>query len=419
MTQTHDLLPRRHFLASLGAGAVALQSGITAAPRRLAVDRLSFGVIGVGSLGMAHLNTLLGLADVDVVAVADPDARHVERARARGTKIKGYRDYREMLGHEKLDAVIVVTPDHWHALASLHAMEAGCDVYCEKPLTLTIGEGRAVADAAKRYSAVFQTGTQQRSQGTFRQAAELVRNGKLGDLLRVKVVLGQGPQRSRAQRKNSAQPHELDWNLWLGPAPAVPYMEERCHYEFRWFYDYSGGKLTDWGAHHLDIVQWALGMNLSGPVQVTGTGVWPADNLFETAVDFDVAYDYANGVRVEVTGEGENGITFFGSEGVLFVSRSRISAEPQELLALPRDELAVQLEVSPGHHRNFIDCMRSRRAPISDAENGHRSATVCHLGNIAMQLGRSLRWDPVRERFLDDEAACRLLDKPRRGTWSL
>ncbi|MCB9890936.1 MAG: Gfo/Idh/MocA family oxidoreductase [Planctomycetes bacterium] len=410
---------RRHFLASVGSGAIALAGSAKAAPRALANDRVRFGMIGVGSLGTAHLGTLLGMPDVEVVAVADPDARHVERARSRSSRIDGYRDFRDLLNRSDLDAVMVVTPDHWHALASIRAMEAGLDVYCEKPLTLTVAEGREVADTAKRLGAVFQTGTQQRSSKQFRQAAELVRNGKLGKLERVHVSLGQGPMRPRAQLKNEAKPSELDWDLWLGPAPAVPYMVERCHYEFRWFFDYSGGKMTDWGAHHLDIVQWALGATSSGPVQVVAKGVFPENNIFETPVDFDVDYVYPNGVTVHVTGGGENGITFFGTEGRLFVSRSRIDAEPKDILGIDRDDLSIRLEVSPGHHRNFLDCIRSRRAPIADAENGHRSATVCHLGNIAMRLGRSLRWDPVRERFLDDDAACRLLDKPRRGAWSL
>lgn len=412
---------RRNFLSTAGAGALSLACApsLRASGSSAKNDRVAVGMIGVGSLGTSHLRTMLRFEDVDVVAVADPDARHVDRALALSEKMTGYGDYRRLLDRKDLDAVMVVTPDHWHAICSIHAMEAGLDVYCEKPLTLTIAEGRAVADTANRYGTVFQTGTQQRSGARFRQACELVRNGKLGKIERVHVVIGRGPVRTRAQAKNEAKPAELDWEMWQGPAPARPYERERCHYEFRWFYDYSGGKLTDWGAHHHDIVQWALGMERSGPVEVVGAGTFPADNIFETAVDFDVNYTYAGGVRVHTTGAGENGIRFFGSDGELFVSRSRIAATNPEILDIERDALDIKLEVSPGHHRNWLDCIRSRKQPISNAEDGHRSATMCHLGNLAIRLRRRLRWDPVRERFREDEAANRLLDKPRRGTWSL
>jgi predicted dehydrogenase len=302
-------------------------------------------------------------------------------------------------------------------LQAVHACAAGKDVYCEKPLSLTVADGRAMAGAARRWGTVFQTGTQQRSDARFRHACELVRNGRLGKLQSVHVVLGEGP--TSEWQADAAPPAHLDWDAWLGPAPWVPYNEKRCHYTFRWFYDYSGGKLTDWGAHHLDIVQWALGTEQSGPVAVEARGVWPVTNFFETAVDFEVDYAYANGVTVHATGKGENGITFQGADGEVFVSRSAIHARPQEILDTPVGGDRIVLEASNDHHGNWLSCIRSRRRPISDVEVGHRSASVCHIGNIAMLLGRPLRWDPAAERFEGDEAANRMLRKPTRGAWTL
>jgi predicted dehydrogenase len=411
---------RRDFLAGAAAGAAALSTSplraLTARPA--ANDRIGLGLIGVGDLGYGHhLSKVLSMDVFDVVAVADPDQAHVERAVQRaGGRTKGYRDYRHLLDHRDVDAVLIATPDHWHALNAVHACEAGKDVYCEKPLSLTIADGRAIADAAARHRRVFQTGTQQRSSSQFRRACELVRNGALGRLIDVDVCLGTGPTSGFVADR--APPAGLDWELWLGPAPRRPYNEKRCHYNFRWFYEYSGGKLTDWGAHHLDIVQWALGTEHAGPLAVEATGVHPADNFYETAVEFDVRYTYPGGVTVAAHGAGENGVTFRGTEGTLFVSRSTIRTEPQEILDR-RTALPIALPESRDHHRNWVDCLRSRAEPISGAEASHRSATVCHLGNIAMQLGRKLAWDAAREEFTGDDAANRLRERPLRGAWRL
>lgn len=413
---------RRHFLVHLGAGgALGALPRLHAAPRRVgANDRIGLGIIGVGSLGGGghHLGRVLKMPDFEVLAVCDVDASRVESARQKtGNKAVGYRDYRQLLDRKDIDAVIIVTPDHWHALIAIHACEAGKDVYCEKPLSLTVAEGRAMASAARRFGRVFQTGTQQRSDTRFRWACELVQNGKIGRIERVKAVIGRGP--TSAPVPDEPPPPELDWEMWLGPAPAVPYNRKRCHYTFRWYYDYSGGKMTDWGAHHHDIVQWALGTELSGPIAVDARGLWPADNFFETAVDFDVTYTYESGITLHTTSAGENGITFYGSEGELFVARGKIRAEPKEILDTQVGTMPVRLYESRSHHQNFVDCLRSRKLPISDVELSHRSATVCHIGNIAMLLGRRLAWDPGQERFPNDEAANRLLHKPMRGEWSL
>ena len=426
---------RRDFLSVVGIGAAAAAAGCSSTGSGSQVqsasfrhtrpgpnERIGIGIIGVGDLGVGghHLGRVMRMEDLDVVAVADVDAEHVDRAvTLTEGRAKGYRDYRQLLDRQDIDAVIIVTPDHWHALPAIDSCDAGKDVYCEKPLSLTVADGRAMVEAARRNGAVFQTGTQQRSDSStrFRKACELVRNGVIGDLRQVKVVLGRGP--IAETEPADKVPLTLDWNTWLGPAPEAPYHQNRCHYKFRWFYDYSGGKMTDWGAHHLDIAQWGIGAELSGPVAVEGTGTFPEENFYETAVDFDVHYEFANGVKLHATGAGENGVTFTGSEGEVFVSRGEIRASRPELLEYELGSGEVVLYESLNHHQNWVDCMRSREKPISDVETGHRSATVCHIGNIAIKTGRPLRWDPDTERFVGDADANGMVERTYRGPWSL
>ncbi|MCC6671124.1 MAG: Gfo/Idh/MocA family oxidoreductase [Planctomycetes bacterium] len=415
-------LSRRAFLHSAAAAVTApwVRTSPWSGRRLAANERIGIGVIGVGDLGGGghHLGRLLRLPEVEVVAVCDVDAQRVQAAvdKCEG-RASGHKEYRELLDRKDVDAVVIVTPDHWHALQAIDACAAGKDVYCEKPLTLTVAEGRAITAAAQRFGRVFQTGTQQRSDQRFRWACELVRNGRIGRVQTVTAVLGSAP--FSAPEPDAEVPPHLDWDLWLGPAPRVPYNPRRCHYQFRWFYDYSGGKLTDWGAHHIDIVQWGLGAELSGPLSVHGTGTWPADNFFETATEFDVHYEYPGGVRVHVTSRGENGVTFRGSEGEVFVSRGAIRANPKEILDTRSGTMPVKLPVSTDHHADWLRCIRTRAQPICHAEIGHRSATACHLGNIALLLGRKLYWDAQRERFQGDPDADRLLTKPMRAPWSL
>ncbi|MBM4061390.1 MAG: Gfo/Idh/MocA family oxidoreductase [Planctomycetes bacterium] len=410
---------RRDFLAGAAAGAAAFTVAPlrAMAPRARPAERLGLGLIGAGDLGYGHhLPKLQSMGAFDVVGFADPDQQHLDRAVQRaGGKAKGYRDYRRLLDHRDIDVVLIASPDHWHALHAVHACEAPKDVYCEKPLSLTIADGRAISDAARRHRRVFQTGTQQRSSSQFRHACELVQNGKLGTLQEVDVCIGPGP--TSAWHPDSAPPPHLDWDLWLGPAPLRPYNERRCHYQFRWFYEYSGGKLTDWGAHHIDIAQWGLGTELSGPVAVEATGVHPADNFFETATEFDVRYTYPGGLVVKVHGAGENGVTFRGSQGSVFVSRGTIRSEPKVFLDSKAGTMPIVLPESRDHHGDWLDCLRSRRDPISNVEASHRSATVCHLGNVAMRLGRRLQWNPATEEFVGDDAANRMRSRPMRGEW--
>ncbi|MDP6424098.1 MAG: Gfo/Idh/MocA family oxidoreductase [Planctomycetota bacterium] len=413
-------LSRRRFLSHIGVGAVGVGPLLRASGRPPVLDRVALGIVGVGSLGGGghHLGRCLRMNDIDVLAVCDADSQRVDRAVAKTNgRAQGYRDFRRLLERSDLDAVLVVTPDHWHALHAVHACEAGFDVYCEKPLSLTVAGGREMANAARRYGTVFQVGTQQRSDKRFRWACELVRNGELGKIREVRVCIGRGPE--AAPMPNATPPTQLDWNMWLGPAPAVPYNQRRSHYTFRWFWDYSGGKMTDWGAHHHDIAQWALDMEGSGPREVEAEGVWPQGNAYETPVDFKVRYVYDNGVVMNTVSKGENGITFVGERGELFVSRGKISATAKELLDKKVGTMPIQLYESTNHHANFVQCIKERRDPASNVDAAHRTATVCHIGNIAMQVGRKLSWDPEAERFTGDDAANRLLAKPMRRPWSL
>lgn len=417
-------ITRRAFLArgaAFAAGAafpvVVPASALGRAGRRPPGDRITLGFIGVGGMGSGHLNGFLGMKEVQVLAVCDVDARRREAARKRvGTGCAAYRDFRSLLDRDDIDAVVIATPDHWHTLAALHACQAGKDIYCEKPLTLTIEEARALVRAVRRYDRVFQTGSQQRSSSEFRKACELVRSGRIGKVEQVYVHIGEGPESD--WQANEPVPEWLDWDLWLGPAPYVPYNPLRHPYNFRWFYDYSGGKMTDWGAHHNDIAKWGLGKDRTGPVFVEGKAVFPTKGLFETAKTFSVTYTYATGERITCDSKG-NGVRFEGSDGWVFVTRGVLRTFPEDLKDEPLGPGDVHLPRSPGHRRNWLECIRTRERPICDVEIGAGSVILCHLCNIALRTGRKLRWDPKRMIFPDDEEANRWIAKPYRAPWHL
>jgi len=418
---THQASPnRRHFLST----AAAVLAVPTILPRSVfgANDRVITAHIGVGNQGMGNLKAFRKNA----AAVCDVDASRLAGAvkflEVAGVSRPGAeRDYRALLDRKDIDAVVVTTPDHWHALCTVHACQAGKDVYCEKPLSLTVAEGRTMVDAARKHDRVVQTGSQQRSDGRFRLACELIRAGRLGTLRTVLVgipaVNFAGPP-----VPDTAPPAELDYNVWLGPAPGRPYNVKRVHYNFRFFWDYSGGQMTNFGAHHIDIAQWALGMDHSGPVSTEGTATFHPEHWYEVTQTCRVTHTYANGVTL-VVGQGHKdipgGVTFVGSEGRLFVDRKKVTSDPPALAEEPLSASDVRLEVSKNHHRNFLDCVKSRKRPIADVEIGHRSATVCHLGNIAVRLGRKLQWDPAAERIAGDEKANAMLSRPYRKPWSV
>jgi predicted dehydrogenase len=385
-------------------------------------DQIVMAAIGVGGQGTGIMNWAKKKPGVKFVAVCDVDSEHRKNgAKEVGSDCHEYKDFRELLAKENLDAVTIGTVDHWHALTSIAAMKAGCDVYCEKPLSLTIEEGKAMVKAARKYDRVFQTGSQQRSDERYRLACELVRNGRIGKVHTVEARIGDNP--TGGPFKTSPVPEALDWDFWKGPTADVPYITQRCHYEFRWWYEYSGGKLTDWGAHHNDIAQWALGMDGSGPVSVTASGTKPSDkpDCYNCHPHFAVTYTYANGTHLVTSSDGENGNRFIGDNGWIFVNRERIEASDKALLDEPLHGEAVRLYVSNDHMGNFIDGIRTRKRPICDVEVGYRSVTVCHLGAIALRLGIPLDWDPKAERFVGPRAdkGNAMISREMRSPWRL
>ena len=426
---------RRHFLKAAAAAAAAptiVPATVFAKQGQPAPsDKVVVGSIGTGDLGRRHHleHMLLPNPRIEMAAVCDVDRKHRELAAQlvldkANRRVDIYKDFRQLCDRQDIDAVLIAVPDHWHALIAIYAMESGKDVYCEKPLTLTIDEGKQMVATARRYGTVLQTGSQQRSNARFCLACELVRNGKIGKLARVDTHIGDID--SGQWQPATTPPPELDWNFWLGPAPYADYSPNRCHYQFRWFSDYSGGKMTDWGAHHNDIAQWGIGADGSGPVKVKGTGKYHENGPHDVPGGFDVQYTYAGGVELHCHSGGENGIKFTGSDGWVFVSRGRIELQLGDknwkkyediTKEFNPDSFATKLYKSQHHHNNWLDCIQSRERPICDVEIGHRSVTVCHLGNLAIKLGRELNWDPDKEQFVGDEQANLLSSKPKRAPW--
>jgi len=418
-------MSRRRFLgrtaASIGAGVsfpyVLTSTALGGPAKAPANQRITLGFIGCGGMGNSHLERFLRNRRVQVLAVCDVDrGRREAAAKKVGPGCATYNDYRKLLDRDDIDAVVIATPDHWHALTAIDACRAGKDVYCEKPLSLTIEEGRAMVRAVRRYNRVFQTGSQQRSADNFRFACELVRSGYIGKLHTIRVGIGGAP--TCGWEPDTDPPPGLDWNMWLGPAPWVRYNPKRCFYNFRWFYAYSGGKMTDWGAHHNDIAQWGNGTDDSGPIEIEGTATFPADGLYDTAVSFEVHYKYANGVTLICSSQG-HGAKFEGTDGWVHVDRGFLKTQPEDLMKVKLRPDDVHLYRSPGHHADWLNCIESRKRPICDVEIGHRSVTVCHLGNIAIRLGRKIRWDPRAERIVGDEVAQRWTTRPMRAPWHL
>jgi predicted dehydrogenase len=415
---------RRQFLRSsaVAAGAAfALPTMVPASVFGAAApsERITIGCIGVGNMGSSDLKAFKGNAGAQVVAVCEVDAQRLEEARKlAGIEEKsGYRDFRELLARADIDAVTVVTPDHWHVPISIAAVRAGKDVYCEKPLTLTILEGRELVREVRRYGRVLQTGSQQRSSDDFRRACELVRNGYIGDVKTVTVGLPGNNRTCEPTWEPQPVPEGFDYDFWLGPAEWAPYHKQRCHYEFRFLLDYSGGQVTNWGAHHLDIAQWGLGMDNSGPVEIVGAGEFPQSGLFTTATKVHSKCTYATGTKLVCKTGGSN-TRFEGTKGWVDVKRGGLETEPASLKTQTLGANEIHLYDSQNHHQNFLDCVKSREEPIAGVEVGQRTSTLCHLGNIAMLLKRPLKWDPAREEFLGDDVANRMRRRPARAARS-
>ena len=398
-----------------------------------ASERITIGFVGVGDHGTGvNLRSFLGQPDAQAVVVCDVDAgrmagardlvekSYASRPRAgefRGCGVTG--DWRQVVARPDGDAVMISTPDHWHVPIALAAIRAGKDVICEKP-TMTVNEGRILADTVKRYGAVFQLSTEDRSVPEYHRMAELVRNGRIGRLRRIHVKLPDGPGQP-GDATPQPVPAGLDYEMWLGPAPYAPYCPARLHYNFRWVRDYSGGQLTDWGAHLLDTAQWGNDTEHTGPVEVDGVGKAHAGGVYDTYYDYHLRYGYENGVEMFIDSGGAD-IRFEGDEGWVgnVGWRGRVEASSPGILAgkIGPGELHLYT-CTGGEHRNFLDCVRSRQDPYFPAEIGHRCCSVMHIGNIAMDLGRKLRWDPRAERFPGEPDANRMLSRVMREPWTL
>ncbi len=444
---------RRCFLKSAVTTAAAASfpaiipaSALGRAGRPAPSDRITMGVIGTGNQGTNDLFGFLDDERVQVVAVCDVnegsagywDGRyagreparkivewHYARQKAAGTYegCAAFEDFRDLIARDDIDTVLIALPDHWHAIPVVEAAKAGKDIYGEKPLALTIAEGRIMSDAVRKHGRVFQTGSQQRSDYNFRRVCELVRNGRIGKLHTVRCGLPGGtPDFGNTGDRKAPEPvpEGFNYEMWLGPAPDAYYCPARCHINFRWILDYSGGQVTDWGGHHPDIAQWGMGTEDTGPVEIRNAeGVFSTDSPWNTATSFYFEAIYENGVKLIISNRERGGVTFEGAEGWVWATRGNHDASSKEIMTAEISADEIHLYESKNHYRNFIDCVIDRKEPVAPIETAHRSITIAHLGNIAMRLGRDVKWDPEKERFIDDEEANGMISRPMRDPWHL
>ncbi len=436
--------------ASLAFPTIIPGSALGLSGRPAPSNRITLAVIGTGNQGFNDIKSFLRDDRVQFSRSAMPIARVPATGMARsadgsppgawststmpGTKTGRSRqshrgcaavaDFREILDRNDIDAVEICTPDHWHALMVVLACKAKKDIYCQKPLSLTVADGRVMSYAVIQSKVIFQTGSQQRSDHRFRRACELVRNGFIGDLRTVRVGMPTGRTdyaKTGSHKRPEAVPQGFDYNMWLGPAPDAPYAPARCHVNFRWIYDYSGGQVTDWGGHHPDCAQWGMGTELTGPIEIRNAkGVFPPDELWNTATEYAFEAVYENGVTMIVSNQEKMGVTFVGTKGTIHVDRGKLEADPKALLEAKIRPDGIHLYKSDDHFRNFIDCVISREPTAAPVEVAHRSITICHLGNIALRLNRQkLRWDPRTEQIIGDDEAAKMLSRPYRAPWAL
>ncbi len=450
-------ISRRRFLkrsAVAGAGSIGLpylvaSSALGKAGSIAPSNRITFASIGVGGMGANNMRAFLSQNDVQVVAVCDVEEASDEYGhwykkgwdgawfgREPARKIvddhysqKGcdaYIDFRNIIERDDIDAVCVTTPDHWHAIPVIMAAKSGKHIYCEKPLSLTVAEGRAMVKAVERYGVVFQTGTQRRSDERFRFVCELVRNGRIGRLKRIVTSIGANNKEAPAKDwKPMPVPDGLDYDMWLGPAPWVPYHKDRCLYTFRFGLDYSGGQTTNLGAHFIDVAQWANDTDRTGPIEFEDLGAeYPADGLFTTATKVHYRARYANGVELTCETDPNGPMRFEGTEGWIEIRGGKMTSQPKSLETSVIGPNEIHLYKSNDHHRNFVDCIKANRETAAPAEVGHRSTSICHLGNIAMTLkrkppGGKLHWNPETERFTNSDQANQMLARAMRSPWHL
>jgi predicted dehydrogenase len=394
-------------------------------------DRIVMAGIGFGMQGPSNMRSFLGKSEVQWVAVCDLDDTHLKEAQETvntqygNTDCATYKDYKALFARGDLDAVSIAVPDHWHAIVSIAALQAGLDVYGEKPFTHSLREGRALCDAVRRYGSVWQTGSWQRSVENFHRAAELVRSGRIGTVRRVEVGLPSGYTdfaRTFGKEKIESPPAGFDYDTWIGPAPWAPYCTARVHMNWRWNMDFGGGQLMDWVGHHLDIAHWGLGLDLAGPVEVSGKGEFPATGIYNSAKRYRVETRYADGLPMVLAGgypEIRSGTKWIGEFGWVWVDRGGFESQPAGLVHEIIGPNEARLCRSRDHYQNFLDSVRSRRPTIAPAEVAHRSASVGHLGVIAIETGRTLKWNPATETLIGDPPAERLLSRSYRKPYQL
>ena len=406
-------------------------------------DRINLALIGAGNQAENDVKGFLRDPRVMVTAICDVNREstgywngkiggreyirklvndtYSEKMDKKYSACEGFTDFREIIEKGDIDAVEVVTPDHWHAIPVMMAAKAGKDVYCQKPLALTVQEGRDISNTVKKSGIIFQTGSQQRSNHHFRHVCELVRNGRIGSLLTVTCGLPGGTPdfgKTGDQTQTIPVPKDFDYDLWLGPAPDAPYCPARTHVNFRWILDYSGGMVTDWGGHHPDIAQWGMDTEYTGPLKVINAKAkWAQHPVWNTATEFYFECIYANGVKLIISDKAEQGVTFTGTEGSLWANRGGSRSDPENLINSQLSDEEERLYLSDDHYKNFIDCVISRQQCIAPAEVAHRSITLAHLGNIAMKLESDLEWDPDTEKITNNAEAQSMLQRPMRAPW--
>jgi len=431
----NERMNRRQFLKT----ATAVTAGTVAFPyivpssvfgANAPSEKITMGCIGVGSQGNSNMNAFLSKDEVRILAVCDVDGMRLDRAKMTvdfaydNNDCKTYRDFRDVIERKDIDTLSLALPDHWHSIPVIMAARAGKDMYGEKPLARTIHEGRAMVEAVQRYGRIWQTGSWQRSVRDFHYASELVINGRIGKVHRVEVGLPTGG--SGAIRPTEPAPEWFDWDFWLGPAPWRPYMRfgrDGPHWDWRWIMDYSGGQLTDWAGHHVDVAHWGLGLDLAGPVEVEGKGEYPREGIYNVPMQYKFTCKYKNGLTMVVANNRQQphgmGTCWYGEKGWIHVNRRGLWAEPESVIneVIRPDE--IRLYRSRDHQQNFLDCVRSRKKTITPIEIAHRSISVALLGEIAMLLGSKLRWNPDREEFINDDTANRMLRRSMRSPWHL
>lgn len=444
-------MPRRKFLEEspkAAAGAAALLAGFRPRftpsppiqPKVSPNDKIAVALIGCGGMGKVNLNAFLSLPEVDCLAIADVDETHLEEGiaiveQARHKKPAGYKDFRHIIDRQDIQAIIVATPDHWHALPTIYACQAGKDVYVEKPLATTIEEGRAMVNAARKFNRIVQVGTQQRSAKHFQDAVSFVQSGELGKIRFVRAWAYLDWKGSIGSPPDESPPPHVDYDFWLGPAPWRPFNPMRFHHNFRWFWDYSGGLATDWGAHMVDVVMWAMREDPESAVSTGGKYGFPED-IRETPdtqqylirfSSFSMVWEHMIGCGVGPW-QREHGVEFHGQNGICVVDRGgwevysetdKFKQSERVFRLMPRPRQPVAEDFHLAHVRDFVECIKTRQKPRADVEIGHKSLIPCHLANIAYRLERAIRWDSRKEKILGDEEAQHLVGRAYRKPWAL